>query len=188
MKPHISRRFFAGVVSVLAITAHGSSQARADVGPMVEIKMPADTRMAISGQEYEGVFEVRVFRPGSLDDIRIEGDGWPVLSVDAPANLADTPVGTMRISFRAIPADANKPIGLTLTFDGRRVSQRYEVGSNQFARAKTGFRSVRLGDTKAWRADGATAGARITPAPMLSRVRWQMWSLSGQNSPRSCPA
>ncbi len=158
MNPQFELRFLIAVVTALALITSGSSQARADVGPRVEIKMPADTKPAISGSVYSGVFEIRVFRPGSVSDIQIAGEGWTILAVEIPEGIATAAAGTIRIPFKAVPTDANKPIGLTLNYDGRRVTKRYSVGPDYFERVSKGFPSISRPGTTGLR-PGSTAAA-----------------------------
>lgn len=133
--------------STVAISAVTATAARADVGPPVEIKMPADTQQAVSGQEYAGTFQVHVYQPGKLADFRILAEGWTVVEFQPPADAFTADVGTVSIPFRAVPSDADQSIGLTFTFNGRRVSQRYEVGPRYFTTASQGYRSRRIADT-----------------------------------------
>jgi len=133
--------------SSLAISAVAATVARADVGPPIEIKMPPDTQQAVSGQEYAGTFQVHVYQPGNLADFRILAEGWTVLEFKLPADSFNADVGTVVIPFRAVPSDADQPIGLTFTFNGRRVAQRYEVGPRYFTTAGRGYRSRRTADT-----------------------------------------
>jgi hypothetical protein len=83
---------------------------------------------------YAGVFEIHVAKEGVLADFKAEGEGWAVLSFDTPADPGLAQAGTLRIPFRAVPQDADRPIRLSFTYDGRRVSKAYEVGPKYFGR------------------------------------------------------
>ena len=108
--------------------------------------MPADARQAVAGQEYTGRFDVHVYKPGTLSDFALAGDGWTVVSLDAPTAPTAADPGTFTITFRAVPQDADSPIGLSLRYNGRKVSRSYEVGPAMFARAGKKHRSLRIGD------------------------------------------
>ncbi len=126
-----------------------NTQARADVGPPVEIKMSVGSRQAVSNQEYAGAFEVRVFKAGTLADFELYGAGWNMKSVDLPGTPLAARPSVVRIAFTAIPADADRPIGLSLTWNGRRVRQAYEIGPSYFARAGKPYLSARVPGTNA---------------------------------------
>ncbi len=139
-----------GLLLGAALLVAGTS-ARADVGPPAAIKMPHDAPQATSGKEYAGAFEVHIAKAGVLAHFKLEGEGWIVLSFDTPEDPGLAQVGTFRIPFRAVPQDADRPIRLSLRYDGRRVSKAYEVGPKYFdqvgvARALQGV-GVRLEDT-----------------------------------------
>ncbi len=115
---------------------------QADVAPPVEIQMPLDTKQAVPGQEYTGVFEVRVFKAGTLAKFELAGEGWVILSADVPASPTAVEPGVLKVPFRAVPADANKPIGLSLTWNGRRVRKAYEIGPSYFGRGGRSYSSA----------------------------------------------
>ncbi len=125
----------ATLIAMGILMASSVSVARADLAPPVEIRMPADTPPATTGQEYSGVFEVHVFHTGMLADFELTGDGWTVLSVEFPDTPLDFGPGALRIPFRAIPANADNPIRLSSTYNGRRVAKAYEIGPAYFNQA-----------------------------------------------------
>jgi len=143
----------AGMLGLLALGA----TAQADVGAPVEIRMPLDTHQAVSGEVFVGEFEVHVYRPGVLSDFKLRGEGWTVLSVDFPATPYEAPEGVLRIPFRAIPADADAPIGLKLKYNGRFVRQRYSIGPEYFSQRGVPRSAVRIAGTHAQRAAGGDA-------------------------------
>ncbi|MFH1747890.1 MAG: S-layer family protein [Planctomycetota bacterium] len=116
---------------ILMLSVH----ARADVAPPVEVRMDLDEmHLAVSGQEYTGVFEVHVHRAGTLADFKLLGDGWELLSLGTPGDPVSVQPGVVRIPFRAVPHDADEEIGLSLTYNGRRVAKSAPVGPAHFAR------------------------------------------------------
>ncbi len=90
------------LASVGAIVLAASAGAKADVAPPVRIRMPIDTKQAVSGQPYVGVFEVDVARAGTLADFELEGDGWSIRSFGAPDAPTLTNVGVLRVPFQHI--------------------------------------------------------------------------------------
>ncbi len=129
-----------GAVLLVAVTS-----ARADVGPPVEIRMSLDEmRQAVSGEEYAGVFEVHVHKAGTLADFKLLGDGWRLLSLETPGDPMSVRPGVVRIPFRAVPTDADGPIGLSLTYNGRRVAKSAAVGPAHFARADQPRLAIRV--------------------------------------------
>jgi len=131
------------LLSGLVFLAVGS-EIRADVGSRVEIKMSANTKQAVSGQMYAGVFHVHVYGAGVLTDFKLEGEGWNVLSVTLPADGKLNPVGMLWIPFRAVPSDADKPIRLSFRHNGRLVAQEYEIGPAYFSRAGKPYKAIRV--------------------------------------------
>ncbi|UCG16914.1 MAG: S-layer family protein [Phycisphaerales bacterium] len=126
---------------ILMISVH----ARADVGPPVEIRMSLDEmRQAVSGEEYAGVFEVHVHRAGTLADFKLLGEGWRLLSLETPGDPVSVQPGVVRIPFRAVPAHADEPIGLSLAYNGRRVAKSAPVGPAHFARADQPRPAIRV--------------------------------------------
>jgi hypothetical protein len=121
--------------ALLVILQASVGPAWAKVGPPVKIRMPGNSPQAEAKKVYAGVFEVDVARSGTLADFKLEGEGWTILSFDTPADPGLAQVGTLRIPFRAVPQDADRPIRFSFTWDGRRVSKAYEVGPRYFGRA-----------------------------------------------------
>ena len=140
MSPWQLRRASVGLLGISVLML--SVPARADISPPVKIKMPPDTKPAASGQEYAGVFEVHVARAGTLANFRLAGEGWTILAAELPAAPMAAEPGVLRIPFTAIPADADVPISLNLTWNGRRVHRAYQIGATSFARAGQTRRSV----------------------------------------------
>ncbi|MBN2561624.1 MAG: hypothetical protein JXQ75_11910 [Phycisphaerae bacterium] len=145
-------------MSILAI----SVQARADIGPPVEIRMDLnEMRQAFSGQQYAGVFEVHVFQAGTLADFKLLGDGWRLLSLETPGDPVSVQPGVVRIPFRVVPADADEPIGLSLTYNGRRVAEAAPVGPAYFAQAGKPYCLVPIPGTRMAGPSGRPQRARM---------------------------
>ena len=127
MKINDGRRVLAcSIVGALMIGPIETSLA--DIGPPVTIKMQANAAVATAGQEYIGAFEINLYELGVLSDFRIEGTGWRVKSSTLPTEPVRADVGTIRVTFRAIPTDADKPVGLSFRYNGRYVRAVFDVG------------------------------------------------------------
>lgn len=120
----------------------------ADVAPPIKIKMPADTKQAMSGQEYAGVLELHLGTDGILTELSLGGEGWTVLSFDAPAVPLRVQTGVLQIPFRALPRDADEPIVVSLRFNGFKQSKPIEIGPAYFARRGKGFRAMPVPKTE----------------------------------------
>jgi|GEM_PF-1508011 len=118
----------------------------ADVGLPIGIRMPPDTSQAVAGQEFSGRFLVHVFRAGTLDQFQFSGEGWRVVAFTPPKAPARVQPGMIEIPFRAIPTDASKRIGLSLTYNGQTVHRAYDVGRSVFERAGKRYGLHRLDD------------------------------------------
>ncbi len=114
----------------------------ADVAPPIEIKMSPDVGSAVSGQEYDGVLELHLGTDGILTELSLGGEGWAVLSFDAPAVPLRVQTGVLRIPFRALPRNADEPIVVSLRFNGFKQSKPIEIGPAYFARRGQVFRAV----------------------------------------------
>jgi len=140
MSPRRDRRFGASLLGVSMLILAG--QARADVAPPIEIKVSPGAEPAVSGQEYAGVLELRFGTDGTLTELSLGGEGWTVLSFDAPAVPLRVQTGILRIPFRALPRDADEPIVVSLRFNGFTQNKPIEVGPAYFARRGQGYRAV----------------------------------------------
>jgi len=131
------KRGWWGLLAVRAVCAAvliaSATPARANVGPPVSIKMPPDRSQAVSGQTYHGEFMVVVYERGSLSDIRLVGKDWTVVSLEAPSTKDPIDPGTFRVRFQAIPKDADEPLALEITYNGRPTRRQYRVGPAAFA-------------------------------------------------------
>jgi hypothetical protein len=119
----------------MAVVCLLGAPALATVGPPVKIRMAPDTRQAASGHQFAGAIEIHVGRPGTVDNITIEGEGWTLQQIERPAGPRQMQPGVVRIPFRARPANADKPIRVSLTYEGRRIARTFELGPGYFARA-----------------------------------------------------
>lgn len=113
-----------------------SDAASADIGPPVKIVMPADVAPATANVEYRGVFEVHVGRPGTLTSFTLQGQGWTVLSLDAPVQQAVKAGEVVVVSFVAIPADPSQALEFAVSFDGRRARKYVTLSQENFDRLR----------------------------------------------------
>ncbi len=129
------------LLAILTLTTH----THATVGPPIEIKMSPETRMAVAGEPYEGTLVIRLFESGTLGDFALSGEGWLFDQVEWPEPWQIFQPGTIEVPFSAQPTDANAPLIIAMTIDGRKVEQRYVVGPNHFKRREHRRSAVRVG-------------------------------------------
>ena len=160
MKTNDQRRVLVSCsLCATAIEPVGSSLA--DIGPPVAIKLSANTAGAIAGEDYEGAFEIHIYQPGDLTDFRIEGEGWRVVSSTLRTASMRADVGIIRVTFRVVPAAADKPLGLSFVYNGRYVRTVFEVGPAHAARKAQSQWLTRIANTSGLRS--AHAGETQTP-------------------------
>lgn len=166
------------------VAALASSPASADDAPPVEIKMSPLRQPATNGQPFSGVFEVQVYRAGTLTDYDVKGQGWTITTVGLPATPTTADVGVLRIPFTAVPTDADRPFGLTLRWNGRRVSRSFGVGPDYFNRAGKphavrhvgvqGIQDVQPPQDDPAPASGDPIPIRVTGRWVYDRVGWDV--------------
>ncbi|MBN2445151.1 MAG: hypothetical protein JXO22_00370 [Phycisphaerae bacterium] len=110
--------------------------------------MPSDARPAVSGQQYDGVLELHLGTDGILTELSLGGDGWTVVSFDAPAVPLHARSSVLRIPFRALPSDADEPIVVSLSFNGFRMDKPIEIGPASFARRGQVLRAVAVPESE----------------------------------------
>ena len=93
---------------------------------------------ARAGQDLQGRFEVITARPGILDNVRIEGDGWTVQPV--AAGRAVMARGQRRgFNFTARPSRATEPLVVSATFDGQQIRETVRFDEASLAPRKIRF-------------------------------------------------
>ncbi len=102
------------------------------VGPPVKIKVPETIQPAISGQEYTATIQVLIGRVGLLDDFALTGEGWTIVESNAPNQHQAQAGEAIDLTFKAVPADANRPLRVSLTWNGRRVSRTLRLSQAYF--------------------------------------------------------
>lgn len=152
----------------LALTELAAA-ALADVRPPVKITLPSEVAQAASGVEYAGALDVSVGLPGLLSDFELIGDGWQILSADFPDRAAEALAGTYRVSYRAIPANADAPLTLRFRHDGRRATRSFEVGPRGFARRAHPHTAQSVGERPALPQTPTPAGAGGEPPAAATR-------------------
>ncbi len=129
-----NRAGWAMTVCGCALGWAGPTPARADVGPPVKLTMPADSPMAVAGRPYKGQIEADVRKAGVIENIKVEGEGWTVQSLDRSLENAQVDAGVLHIPFIATPTNPEAPLRLGLRFDGRPVTRSLRLGAAAFAR------------------------------------------------------
>lgn len=110
-----------------------ASSAWADVGPPVKIRLPATVEPAFSGQPYAGEVQVLVGRAGTVEDIQVSGEGWAITAIAPSGSLQVAAGQVLTISFEGTPADSTQRLKVSLTFDGRRTTQSFNLSPQRFA-------------------------------------------------------
>ncbi len=132
----------------LLLVAMWGNPAWADVGPPIRIRLPHETTQpAVSGVDYTLVVELTVGADGRIDDLQFEGQRWTIQSVDLQVPSAVQAGQVLSVQVRARPADADQPLWMRLTFDGRTVTKAFELSAERFAAAARGGRLVQIGGT-----------------------------------------
>ncbi len=124
--------------------------ARADIGPPAAIKLAPDANIAVSSQAYDGAFEIRIGKSGDVSDFRFEGEGWQIITSTLPTSSFQADIGTIYVTFRAIPTNADNPLGMSFRFNGRRVKALFEVGP-EYAEKKETRALTRIPNTTGWK-------------------------------------
>ncbi len=189
LSPWRHRGRLRSLLAAFLMSAVAVSPVQATVGPPVKISMPPDSKPAVAGQPYAGVFEVRLGRAGVLSDFQLEGQGWTVRSFEPPANGAVAGPGVIRIPFTATPADPAQLLRLRLRFDGRPVSRSLRLGAAAFARRGRGRAALQVvpgtQKGKAGSTPSRTAGTADTLTfHFIGRVVYERpGNLDGNNGP-----
>ena len=66
-----SRIKLSALVITGMVSALSPSSLRADVGPPVDVKVSWPNLPAVSGQEFDGVFEIHLFEAGEFADVEV---------------------------------------------------------------------------------------------------------------------
>jgi alpha-tubulin suppressor-like RCC1 family protein len=148
MRPSLRRPLAAATVALLALPALALATVRPEP---LRIRWlgdaPAEAR---PGVVTTGRFEVVAGKPGTLEDVRVEGRGWAVEPFTAAR--AAVAKGERRVfDFRALPANEREPLRISATLDGRRVTRELRLDAASLAKAR-----------------GATPVAFVDGAPRLS--------------------
>lgn len=90
---------------------------------------------AAAGAEITGRFELVAGRGGILEDVTLSGAGWTVTAL-AGEKRAVMATGSRRpFTFRAVPGDAQEPLVVRATFDGRVVQKVLRLDAASLERA-----------------------------------------------------
>ncbi len=118
-----------------AVLAALLPDARADVGPPVKIGVVSPVNAATAGQMHAGMIEIQIGGAGRIDGLSLEGEGWRVVSFEPPLKRPLKAGDVLRVPFRAVPADASKPLRVRLTFNGGTIGKTLDFSPQYFARA-----------------------------------------------------
>jgi len=108
---------------------------RADVAPPVDIRWLGERVPARTGQELAGHFEIVTGTiAGQVENVRIEGNGWRQVSIDAPGRTFLPPRTHRAVAFRAVPQDPNELLVIRGTFNGAPFEQYFSLDEARLAR------------------------------------------------------
>src|SRR6185436_3483401 len=113
--------------------------ASARVAPPIHVRwvggIPAPAK---ASAEFSGRFEIEMGATAVVDDLRLEGKGWSVKSLEAAPRLALAKGDRRAIAFRATPADPAEPLVVRGSIDGQPFQEtfRFDEASLSGARAR----------------------------------------------------
>jgi len=153
----------------------------ADVAPPVSIRLVTNGHIATAGEPFDGTFEIRAYQPGELSGFQIEGEGWHVVSSTLPSGVQRVSAGSIQVTITATPTDPDKPLALSLRYNGRLVRTVFEVGSSHAARMaqprlltriadSTGLRPTAEKPAKIESTTPPTARGEVFPIRVVGRV------------------
>lgn len=133
---------------------------RADLGPPVAVKLRPDaTQPAISGAEYSTVIEITAADDGVIDEFTLEGDGWTITDIDLQTPRTVRAGEVIAVRFHGRPSDAEKPLRLAITFNGRQMTRAFRFSAARFEAGRRDGRAVRI--------DGQDPAAAVAAALRL---------------------
>jgi hypothetical protein len=97
--------------------------AGATVTPPVGVRPTGGFVLAKDGQRWQGSIEVISGIDATLEKFALEGDGWSVESLEAPAQAELKAMAAVTIRIVATPRDARRPLRLTFLQNGEPVEQ-----------------------------------------------------------------
>jgi hypothetical protein len=108
--------------------------ATASVNPLpVKLRLQGDPVLAKAWEPYAGVFELHSATKVTLTDVAFAGKGWSLQELQLPAQLELAAGEVMLVPFRAVPIDAESPLGLSFKIDGRPFTTTMQVGPEYLA-------------------------------------------------------
>src|SRR5262245_59137487 len=115
------------------------STAHADIRHDVRVQIPRDSlRAAVSAEEYVGRIEIASSESGTLAEVKLEGRGWEIHAIDPTGPVKMRAGQTITVTFHATPIDADQPLNLTFTFNGKPQHQKIEIGPQRIAKIGKG--------------------------------------------------
>ena len=97
-----------------------------------ELPAPAKART-----EFAGRFEIQMGASAVVDDLRMEGKGWTVKSLDAPPRFVLAKGDRRAVTFRATPADPAEPLVVRGTVDGQAFQKTFRLDEATLSGART---------------------------------------------------
>lgn len=107
----------------------------ADVRPAIEFQIAGPARAARAGRVFSGTLVVSAHQSVSLDSLRLAGEGWRIVRFRAPRARMLSPGTPLRIAFRAIPSDPQRPLVILARVNGSQVEKWLDLSPEAAARA-----------------------------------------------------
>ena len=121
------RAIATGLTTVFLLSSLPSSPDASVSFDPIKLRMERPAEPARAGEVFEGRIDVHTVRSVEIYDFALEGEGWTVHRVEAPASTITMDGGTLELRFAATPSDPDRPLWLTFTADGNAVRQRIDL-------------------------------------------------------------
>ncbi len=140
------------------------SAALADIHPPVSVELVGAPRAARSGEVFTGELRIVSGAVASLTDLEIGGPGWDDGRADALPTAAVAKDQAVVIAFAATCQDADKPLTVTLRWNGQRIREVLDLSPRAERLATTRAAVAKVNDD-AFAPSPDPAIARPGPAP-----------------------
>ena len=118
---------------LVAAALVGAGGAWADVGPPVQVHIMGEPRAAEPGVPFKGQLMIEASQPLALQDMEFTGPGWSQLYLAADPQLSLDKARPEIIDFEVVPSDTGRPLELTFTVDGYRVTRYFDLSPEAIA-------------------------------------------------------
>ncbi|MCK4413753.1 MAG: T9SS type A sorting domain-containing protein [Candidatus Eisenbacteria sp.] len=103
--------------------------ASASHGPLVQVRLMDLESPAKAGERLAATVVIHSRANLIVTDVRCGGDGWYDVQLDAPLALALGPEEEVRLQLHAIPSDPDRPLIISLEYDGRSYRRSFDLSA-----------------------------------------------------------